>query len=555
MQRTKSPFALNIVKGAAMMILLLSALGVFADSASLDSGQTSPQAKQKQTVTFTGAPASAPDLSTFTVTATSNSGETATITATGSCSVSGDTVTMTKGTGTCSLKASWPANSEYLAATATQKTTAAAAWTESELWQFGGATGPNNPYCNGLAFDKAGNLYGTTSGGGGNGDVFELTPDGQGGWSQTILYSFNPHSTSVQDGRFPCGSLAIDSKGNIYGTTLENGANGGGNVYELSPGSGGVWTETILYQFGAPSSGDGYAPNAGVTLGNSTGTVLYGTTQCGGNGGTDSVGDPLGYSCTNGAGTVYKLAYTKPTKTNKGGWTESIVHNFVNPDYKTTNMDGALPLGGLLLKDGNLYGVTYDGGYLNPSFGAYTGVVYELQPSGKDWTENILYAFGQTTTDAVNPAFMTPVMDTKGNIYGTTPYGGAYSSSGGGTAWELVYSAAEKSYTEQLLYSFGAQTSDGCAPYWQIVPGKTSGTWFGTTAGCGEDTGGTVFELADSKTTGWQQTSIVQFTGGNGFNFLTSNEAIVDKNGNLYGMTNAGGEYTLGNVFELSPIQ
>ena len=255
MQRTKSSFALNMAKGAAMMMVLLSALGVFADNAS----QASPEAKLKQTVTFTGAPVSAPDLSTFTVTATSNSGETATITATGSCTVSGDTVTMTKGTGTCSLKASWLANAQYLAATATQKTIAAVDWVESELWEFGSAPDATSPVYNGLVLDTAGNLYGTAGGGKYNdGAVFELTPNGQGGWNETVIHSFDPNSTTVHDGAGPEGSLAIDSKGNLYGTTFSGGANNNGVVYELSPGTEGTWTETILYSFGAAASGDGF---------------------------------------------------------------------------------------------------------------------------------------------------------------------------------------------------------------------------------------------------------------------------------------------------------
>jgi sugar lactone lactonase YvrE len=76
------------------------------------------------TVTLTGAPASAPYLSTFSVAATTNASTAATITASGVCSTNGNTVTMTSGTGTCTLTANWPADTNYLAATATQSTTA-----------------------------------------------------------------------------------------------------------------------------------------------------------------------------------------------------------------------------------------------------------------------------------------------------------------------------------------------------------------------------------------------------------------------------------------------
>jgi len=77
------------------------------------------------TVSFTGAPASAVYQTIFTVVTTSNSGVTPTITAIGSCSISGSTVTMTSGTGKCTMKAQWAATTYYLAASATQSTTAA----------------------------------------------------------------------------------------------------------------------------------------------------------------------------------------------------------------------------------------------------------------------------------------------------------------------------------------------------------------------------------------------------------------------------------------------
>ena len=549
MQPRKFSCALSMVKGAAVVIILLSALGAFAQNAS----QASPEAKQKQTVTFTGAPASAQDQSTFTVTATSNSGETATITATGSCTVSGDTVTMTKGKGTCSLKASWPANSQYSAATASQKTTAIPGWVESQLWEFSGPPDAGNitDLWNGLVFDKAGNLYGNTSSGGeyNDGAVFELTPNGQGGWNETVIHSFDPNSTTVHDGALPLGTLAIDSKGNLYGTTYNGGANGTGVVYELSPGTGGTWTETILYSFGAAASGDGYHPYAGVTLGNTTATILYGTTSCGGTA-------PANYysGCSNGNGTVYELSYTKPSKTSNGGWKESIIYGFASNNAN----DGFLPQSGLLLNDGNLYGVTPLGGtgaYGIAAYGYALGTVYELKPSGSGWTEDVLYNFGATANDAAGPAFMIPVMDSKKNIYGTTSYGGP--SNGSGTAWELVYSATNNTYAEQVIYNFGAQSNDGCGPQWQIVPGKTAGTWFGTTSGCGENGAGTFFELTYSSTTGWQETNVHEFAwGDDGANIGYSDELIVDKNGNLYGMTGAGGaDYNDGNVFEFSPIQ
>src|SRR5208282_2359772 len=124
----------------------------------------------------------------------------------------------------------------------------AQAQTETVLYSFNYSDGAY-PQSN-LTFDGAGNLYGTTSAGG-YGTVFELSPNGSGGWNQTVLYRF----TGGPDGGYPICSLIFDSVGNLYGTAYSGGANGYGVVFELSP-VGGSWTETILYSFaGGPADG------------------------------------------------------------------------------------------------------------------------------------------------------------------------------------------------------------------------------------------------------------------------------------------------------------
>jgi hypothetical protein len=360
---------------------------------------------------------------------------------------------------------------------------------------------------------------------------------------------------------WPCGSLAIDSKGNLYGTTLEGGANGTGNVWELSPPAKGstTWTETILYNFGAAGSGDGANPIAGVTLASSAATTFYGTTLCGGTG--PAVGGaldiPYAPGCSNnGSGTVYELSYTKPTKKNKGGWKETVLHSFAS----TSSTDGILPGGALALKGKDLYGVTWEGGT-----GAYClsqgytcGTVFELQSGSNGWTESVLYNFGATATDGSHPAYMTPVI-VGDDLYGTTITGGPYEAQwyGGGTVWELVYSPSTQSYTEQVLYSMGANTNDGAEPYWQIVKGKKANTWYGATARGGEyasNGGGTLFELTyNTKKKAWQETSVYQFTGGADGGTPGYNQLIADKSGNLYGMTYLGGDGDYGVLFEFVP--
>ena len=124
-----------------------------------------------------------------------------------------------------------------------------------------GSGGPNasGPGA-GLISDAQGNLYGTTQLGGakGEGAAFELSPAVGGGWTEKLLYSFGQCPTEPCSGLSePEGSLIFDGQGNLYGTT-ESGGPGGefegrGGVFELSPGAGGVWTETTLYEFGTNS--------------------------------------------------------------------------------------------------------------------------------------------------------------------------------------------------------------------------------------------------------------------------------------------------------------
>lgn len=152
-----------------------------------------------------------------------------------------------------------------------------AGWTEKPIYTFQGLpfgknTDGTNP-TSGVIFDRAGNLYGTTDYGGsaGVGTVYELVPDGKGNWAESVLYTF----TDGKDGGHPNG-LIMDSAGNLYGST--GGHNTFGSVFKLSPGSGGKWKFTVLYDF--KGGKDGANPSGALVLdahGN-----LYGTTTFGG---------------------------------------------------------------------------------------------------------------------------------------------------------------------------------------------------------------------------------------------------------------------------------
>ena len=150
-------------------------------------------------------------------------------------------------------------------------------WTETVLYSFGNGNDGADPRA-GLTMDAAGNLYGTTLDGGiyGKGTVFELSPGAGGGWAETILYSFG----NGTDAAIPVGGLIMDGAGDIYGTSEADGAGGCGTVYELSHGAG-AWTETVLHSFDGIH---GCAPQAALVM-DAAGN-LYGTTIDGGGLGT-----------------------------------------------------------------------------------------------------------------------------------------------------------------------------------------------------------------------------------------------------------------------------
>jgi uncharacterized repeat protein (TIGR03803 family) len=178
-------------------------------------------------------------------------------------------------------------------------------WTETVLHSFGSATDGYNPY-SGVILDAAGNLYGTTAGGGthSQGTVFKLSPSEGGGWTETVLHNFG--NGTDEGAAVPLAGLVLDAAGNLYGTTFVGGAyycadlNGGcGTVFELTPIAGGVWKETVLHSFGGGMNG--YAPYAGVIL-DAAGN-LYGTTEFGGIDDCDVAPD-------HGCGIAFKLTPT-----------------------------------------------------------------------------------------------------------------------------------------------------------------------------------------------------------------------------------------------------
>ncbi len=268
----------------------------------------------------------------------------------------------------------------------------------------------------GLIMDSSGNLYGTTETGGASNDgtVFELA---QASGTATTLASFNG-----TDGETPLAGLIMDSSGNLYGTAEVGGKSDDGTVFELAKASG---TITTLASFNGTDGANPYAALVMDSSGN-----LYGTASAGG-ASTD--------------GTVFELA--------KGSGTITTLASF-------NGTDGQGPSGGVIMDEsGNLYGTTESGG------ASSDGTVFELAHGSG--TITTLASFNGTVGEFPRAGL---TMDTSGNLYGATTWGGA---SNDGTVFEL----AKGSGAITTLASFNGDNGEE-ASYSLIMDG--SGNLYGT---------------------------------------------------------------------------
>ena len=337
--------------------------------------------------------------------------------------------------------------------------------TETLLHSFTGGAAGDNPYA-GLIQDAAGNLYGTTYGGGssacdqGCGTVFRVSPSG----AKVVLHGF-----TGTDGNHPFAGLIQDAAGNLYGTTAVGGAHGWGVVFKLTP-SDSSYESKVRHSF--TGGADGGFPAAGL-IQDAAGN-LYGTTV---EGGADGACSFFNRTC----GVVFKVSPSG---------TETVLYRF-------TGADGGVPFAGLIQdKAGNLYGTTFAGGAngsCTPAYGLGCGVVFKLSPSG---AETVLYRF-TGAADGANP-YAGLVRDAAGNLYGTTVYDGA---SGKGVVFELIRcSSAPSGYDFKVLHAFTGE-ADGGYPYAGLIQ-DAAGNLYGTTLAGGTDGGicpmgcGVVFKLA-----------------------------------------------------------
>jgi uncharacterized repeat protein (TIGR03803 family) len=304
--------------------------------------------------------------------------------------------------------------------------------------------------------------------------------------SEVVLHNF----IAPPKGSRPTVGVLRDSGGNLYGTTADGGAFNSGVVYKLD-NSG---KETVLYSF--TGGADGSQPHAGV-IRDSAGN-LYGTTHFGG---------------TFQSGVVYKL-----DKTGK----ETVLYSF------TGGTDGGYPSTGVIRDSvGNLYGTTGREGASN------WGAVYKVDTAGQ---ETVLYSFAGGV-DGGDPGRGGVIRDSMGNLYGTTLFGGTFSS---GVVYKL-----DKTGKETVLYSFTGG-ADGGEPLGGVIR-DSAGNLYGTTAGGGVSGWGAVYKLDKTG----QETVLYSFTGradGSG-----PSGVIRDSAGNLYGTTSSGGRRNSGVVFEVKP--
>ena len=265
-------------------------------------------------------------------------------------------------------------------------------WLETQLYSFSGPDGgrPEGE----IAFDTAGNLYGTTEAGvHGWGSVYQLAP-AQGAWTHAILYGFD----DGLDGAEPIGGVQLDRAGNLYGTTSVGG--------ERQQARFSNWLLRFRVGLSTPFTTfnwttAGTVPMPGVIIDQSGN--LYGGTE-------DGDPDPV----------VFELS------PSNGGWTYKTLSQILFT-FNIGGVEGNLTMDA----SGNIYGTTYFGG----AHGG--GSVFKLTPSASGWTSTDLYSFGGGS-DGKYPV-SNVVIDAQGNLYGTASNGGSGACAHGcGVVWEIT---------------------------------------------------------------------------------------------------------------------
>jgi uncharacterized repeat protein (TIGR03803 family) len=345
----------------------------------------------------------------------------------------------------------------------------------------------------GLVQGIDGNLYGTTVQGGANfaGTVFNITPGG----TITTLYSFCAVGACT-DGDDPRAALVQATNGDLYGTTVGGGTHFGGTVFQIT--SAGALT--TLYNFCSQTScTDGERPTSALVQG--TNGDFYGTTPVEG---------------AKGGGTFFKI-------TPSG--TLTVLYPFCS---FADCADGEGASGLVLASNGDFFGATSSGGANGD------GTIFKVTPAG---TLTTLHSFD--STDGAQP-LAGPIQAANGDFYGTTYIGGANNS---GTIYKITPGGALTT-----IYNFCPLTNcpDGANPYDALVQGN-DGNFYGTTYTGGANLFGTIFEI----TPGGVITVLHSFDQSSD-GFETEAGLFQATNGILYGTNYDGGADFDGTVFSLS---
>ena len=324
--------------------------------------------------------------------------------------------------------------------------------------------------------------------------------------SQTQAFLLHSFADSP-DGANPFQSPVFrDNAGNLYGTTLQGGTDTNGTIFKISSDG----AETVLYRFSPDANGRAPSPMTGV-IGDDAGN-LYGTETFGG---------------SQGYGTIFKLDATGKL---------TILYAF------TAGSDGRSPYGGLVRDaNGNLYGTAAAAGNLQ-GCGNGCGTVFKLDTSSKF---TVLYTFSGGDDGGIPHSNL--VLDSAGNLYGTTVGGGAYDQ---GTVFTVSTTGQER-----VLYSFSATGEfDGAEPVAGLTrdsAGNLYGTtYFGGGGTCfdGYNPGcGTVFRLDKSGAF----TVLHSFAGGDDGGWSTA-ALVLNVDGNLYGTASGAGQFGAGTLFKIS---
>ncbi len=322
--------------------------------------------------------------------------------------------------------------------------------------------------------------------------------------AQTFTTLVNLHGVD-----FSNAGVVRDAAGNLYGTAAGGGdfncepPNGCGAVFELTTDG----TFIVLVTFEGTNGIGPATPVIRDRAGN-----IYGTTAAGGYG---------------GGGTIFKIDTAGK---------ETVLHNF-----SYLSGQDCSPAQGLVMdKSGNLFGTTSSSDCNHPG-----GTIFKIDSAGKF---TVLHNFSGVPSDGSYPNYGHLTMDKSGNLYGVTERGGSASCIDwwGPGGCGVLYKLRENG-TFALLHSFGGWPWDGCGPMGSVAVDE-AGNFYGTTVYCGFNNQGTIWKV----TKAGKETILHNFAGGTSDGCQPQAGVTRDSNGDLYGVTDCGGTYDQGTLYELS---